>query len=585
MEGRCPVQQAQQARRRPAGKAAGSGPSLSKFKTCEDELRIDGFALFAKSLALECTELGFSYLPLTTRWYINCKFPSVKPCLESTRGDGDCAWDRNAAPCRPGGIPWLSVCVCLGALWTVSLETVAAQVLESQTAEATIARSLITAVTAPGTAPNDELGVAGIRLEGVSVFTGYSSNALPGSGFLRIGNLTSGLGSDVDYGGQATFRWSRNRLGTAFGLVYTPRYIARARFPEWNRTDHDVSLSIDTALSPRWDLAFNANAGLYGSEQFFFDPAVFRRVPNPPATLPDLVTGITAGEFSDEEIASILTGAPILDSPGGRDLDLSRTFSASAGVSARYARSSRLSINFGASASRYELLSGRRTLGSTDERLFFPGASTVGGNSGFSYRVSGRTTLGANVNVSQSFSDLVSRGTYVSERMFWSRRLSQRWSAGLQAGHGVSNLSTGGANISSNGAFHTWVAGGNVGYSGGETSLTVSANRNVGDSFGLGARTSTSTGVTWTWHPRGRLWSFDASVAGVVSPIPGYQSLSTWTSTVGHDRVLNNNTVARWEYSYGDFSSQFVGLLSNLTRHRVQFSLTWVPSRRAGTPH
>jgi len=487
-------------------------------------------------------------------------------------------WGRCRGP--SSACPGRLRALCVLVLSLAGVQAAAAQVFESRAAEDAIARSLI---EVPGQSPSgSDLVLPGIQLESVSIFSGYSSNALVGSGIPAAPGLISGIGSETDYGGQATFSWRHLAPNTSVGIRYTPRYIGRARFDEWNRFDHDLSLTVDTTPSSRWALVFNGTAALFGSEQFFFDPPVFRNVSNPPETLPDLAEGARAGEFSDEEIASILTGSPVVESEGGRDLDLSRILTTTGGMTARYSQSSRLSWNFGASLSRNQFVSGRRNLGAGDERQFLPGTRSVTGNSGFSYRASRRTSMGASFTVTRSSSNVFPEATHLTERVFWTRRFSRRWSAGVQGGHGLSRFprAAGGGAVSTE-TFQTWVAGGNVNYSGSEHSLTSSVNRTVGDSFGLGARTTTSTSVSWRWQPRGRYWSLDGRVAGMVSRVAGFNNITTWTVTIGHSRVVDNHTVVRWEYSYGDFSSQLVGLLSNLTRHRVQFSLTWTPAARS----
>src|ERR1700694_3508439 len=68
------------------------------------------------------------------------------------------------------------------------------------------------------------VSVGGFRLYGVSVFSGYSTSALPpGSGSISPTGLQE-LGGSVNYGASASFGWQHHRKATDFLLLYSLSY-------------------------------------------------------------------------------------------------------------------------------------------------------------------------------------------------------------------------------------------------------------------------------------------------------------------------------------------------------------------------
>lgn len=426
--------------------------------------------------------------------------------------------------------------------------------------------------------------VPGLRLENVELSAGYSSNGLPGARSLVGGD--SQLGSDSDFHGSATLAYRKRFRTGAFGLSYTPSRVQRSRFSQWNSTDHVLGLNVNRQLGRRWGVAMNASAANTGLEQFWFRRPTLRRVENPPTSFDELLQRVDAGEFTDEEFASILTGAPIVEDPGGRELDLGRVVSLSSGVTASYARSARNEISVGASTSRFS----SSFLTGADDRSDRPFVNDLSRHSVFarsSYRRDAATTIGfrvaGNMNDS-SFGEAVSS----SASVFLNRRLSRFWSARVEGGAGY--VSVDGANSffaragNGNGGA-TWLAGGEVNYRYGGHQFGASLRRSVGDSMGLASMSTVSAGLNWQWTNPRMPWVFSGGASYSRSDW-GAQlfdvSSTAFESTLlqgGVTRSLSATTALSTGYYFGRYDSPLRGLLTGVTVHRVQASFLWRPAQ------
>lgn len=428
--------------------------------------------------------------------------------------------------------------------------------------------------------------VPGLRLENVELTAGYSSNGLPGARNLG-GGADSQLGSDTDFRGAATLAYRKRFRTGALGLSYTPSRMQRNRFSQWNSTDHIVGLNVNRQLGRRWGLAMNASAANTGLEQFWFRQPTLRRVENPPTSFDELLQRVDAGEFTDEEFASILTGAPIVEDPGGRELDLARVTSLSSGVTASYARSARSDITFGASTSRF---SSSFVTGAND-RSNRPQVNELSRHSAFvqsTYRRDAATTMGVRVNTGlndSSFGEALSS----SATVYVNRRLSRFWSAQVEGGGGYVAVDTlnpqfARAQGGNSRGQATWVAGGQVNYRYGGHRFGSSIRRSVGDSMGLASMTTLSAGLDWQWTNPRMPWVFNGGATFMRSDWGAqvFDATSTaFESTLLQGAVtrrLTPTTALTTGYYFGRYDSPLRGLLTGVTVHRVQASFLWRPA-------
>ena len=421
--------------------------------------------------------------------------------------------------------------------------------------------------------------VPGLRLENVQLGFGYSSNGLPGARSL----YSSGLGADTDYSARATLAYRKRFRNSSFGLTYTPSRNQRYRFSEWNSTDHILGLDYDRQLGRRWGLGLNASAANTGLEQFWFRQPVYRRVENPPATFDELVQRVEAGEFTDEEFASIITGAPIVEEPGGRELELTRVNSLNAAATASYAHSARSTFSFGIGANRYEtstpFRTGDRDFAVNDLQRQFAYFETA-------YRSSASMTTGVRYNLTGNDSTF-GRSYSQSASMFVRRRLSRFWSAEVQGGGGYSSLDVDegylGRLTNVRNSIPNWTAGGSLNYRYGGHAFELFGRRQIGDSLGLSSATSVNGGLSWQWTTPRIPWVFSGGASYSRSDwgfsVVGDSSRSYETTLLqaGLSRRISPTTAFSTGYYFGRYESPFTGLLTGSTIHRVQAVFLWRP--------
>lgn len=459
--------------------------------------------------------------------------------------------------------------------------------------------------TAPGNAAANEIAaigggldrvsetlsfIPGLHLSNVSVFSGFSSN-----GISNQQNSFIDVGGDYDFGASATVAFLRNWRRTNLRLNYTPVHRRRARFGEWNSTDHRLSISSGHQLSRRWSIGSAVSAANSGLEAFWFELPVFSQVENPPASFDELFRMVEAGELTDDQFASVLTGAPVVEDEGGQGFDLSRVLNVSASANAAYAYSPRLSFSVSGSISDTRLLEdpliGRRI--SVGGRQNINGLSQASLSGSASYSLDRRTNLNTGYTQSQQLSsvfDNTMRNVYIG----FGRRFGRSWNIGANVGVGAvswgtvpggaleNSLLAGGLNLN-NPMRMTWTAGGNIGYRVRAHRFQFSAGRTAGDNFGLGSQSSMNASGGWSWSTRDSVWSAGASASYIKSMagfgLSGDNSILTRSIGGSLSRRVTSTTAVQTSYYFGEFSSPFRGLFVNNSIHRVQASFVWSPAQ------
>jgi hypothetical protein len=424
--------------------------------------------------------------------------------------------------------------------------------------------------------------IPGLRLESVTFTQGYSSNGIPS---LRgVPSVASQLGYDLDFGASAVFGWRHVGRRRMFSLVYEPSVIRRSQFSEWNSTDHNLQLLSDSRLSPRWDLRLSARGAAQNLEQFFFDPPELRRIQDVPATLEDLSNAVAAGELTDAEVAAILTGAPVVDRPARAVLDAQRVMTLGARAAATYAPSRRLKLKFGMEALRSKTIADAREQDAVSGRIYLPSAASARAEAGFSYDVSPESSVGVEVSRRRTESSL-RHANYTNAVANFEKRWGRGWSVGVQGGAGTVEGETPGVllgNAVSQSAMNSsWIAGGTLGYHGRDHSFAISGTRTTGDNLGIGSQSSVSTAAEWTWARPGAPWGvFVGGNLYKADLLGGRTTLESRQGRAGIVRRAGRYGAVVTEYSYGSVVSPFTGVLSNLSRHRVQVSFVWRPGER-----
>ncbi len=426
--------------------------------------------------------------------------------------------------------------------------------------------------------------IPGLSISSASLFAGYSSNAIPAGRLASLGALGGDLGADYDFGAQATFSYANRGRGSMFSVDYTPSRLQRVNLDQWSTTNHTLNVSASKELGAKWTTRLRANGGYNGLEQYWLEPAILHYPANPPATLDELYDAAAAGELTDEEFASVLTGAPVVDDPGGRQLDLGKVLTYGLSAGASYAYSPRWTFDFSGGISSSSLTNEPQARPGSLGAFYLRDSRREYGGASLSYRLSPRTSIAVSnaTSVARSdYADTVSTNTMGTIQQRLTRSL--RYHVGL----GVGAVDWSRAVLVSNQSNlrYTWIANGGFDYTYGAHVFSFDTSRSAGDVIGLGARTTTQAQAQWQWASRRSTWLANAGI-GIMRLSQGgggqllTRALNSDIYSAGFGRRLSASTLMRTDYYYGRYVSPYQGLFSNAEIQRLQVSLMWRPTER-----
>jgi hypothetical protein len=437
---------------------------------------------------------------------------------------------------------------------------------------------LLLASCIPGWAQSEQLNPVGRHRDGLylttaSVFSGYSSLTLPnGSGFL---STAVPLRADVNFGGEATLTWNYTGQKTNASLTYSPSYMGLIRHSEWSSLNHILSFAVNRKLGRKWNIELGLSGSAVSLSQSLFTPTVFSSVTAVGATFDDLAGAILSGELTNNQLASLLTGAPVVESPARTLIYGNRMLSTGASVSVSYAPSTRLSVHFSAVASRAQYLNDGQDPEAAQYKALVP--RTIGGNAGVgvSYKVTPRTDFGFDASVSRTLSTLQDAYTGTG-RITLGRKVSRRWFLQGYGGAGkiiplreTVQLPQG----------PQYIAGGSIGFRTRAHTFLAAADRSVSDSYAIGSARALSSTGSWTWRRRGSGWRL--STSGGWQKLVGGVDLEGWTVTGAVTRALSRETALQVSYAYMSGSSASSGVQfqqQDIAIHSMRLALMWTPA-------
>jgi len=409
----------------------------------------------------------------------------------------------------------------------------------------------------------------GLHLYGVTAYTGYTSLGLPNYNYnYLLGTVPAG--SDMQFGGAISVGLGRFRPGSSFSLVYDSSYDGLARHSEWNALNHALMLSAGRRFGRRWDLHFSAVGTASSMYQYLFAPSTLSTVAAVPASFDDLASAVLAGRFTNEQLASALTGAPVMESPDRTALYGERVLNVSSAITASYSRSDRFTVRFSGSAWRSQYLNvGNESTTGIQAAL----QRTTDGNAdvGFSYAITPRTDFGIDAGANRSisvFQDtytgtvLASIGRKIGRRWLLTGRAGPAWLHPVRQAYQVSR----GTQVAGGGSF---------GYKTYSQSILATVDRSAADMYGTMAGYTLSTGGAWLWHHPGSQWSLSSSVRQQRMRGTIYEDLDGWMVSASIYRELGLQTGVQITYTYLNDSGTFLGATSAIAVHSVRVAFLW----------
>jgi len=412
---------------------------------------------------------------------------------------------------------------------------------------------------------------SGLRFHGLTSYVGYSSIALPERGAFFWRGLR--LGGDVHFGGSATVGLARPGKAGSVSLIYTSSYTGRASYSEWNSLNHHLSFWASRKLGAKWDFSLSASGGSTNLEQFLFTPTVFQRVLDAPISFEDLASAMVNGRFTNDQLASILTGAAIIDSPAQTLIFGNRIASGSTQAALSYRPTPKLSASMAAGGSRNYRLPGDPATDALSSSYFLSDSTRIHGSAGLSYSLTPRTQIGLGAAVSRTLSPFYDAYGMTATGSI-ARKMGRQWFLRGRAGAGRMSYLRETAPASRR---PKYVTGGGLGVTTFSHTFLAGYDRTVGDTFGLGAGTSSSVSGSWQWARPGRSWTPFASAGyhrlegGSVRGVKGF------AGNVGLSKSLSRHTGLSTGYSYLWNTGRYFEAARSFSVHSVRLTFVWSP--------
>jgi hypothetical protein len=412
----------------------------------------------------------------------------------------------------------------------------------------------------------------GLHLSNISLFGGYTSVSAPGPDGYLSGAIP--VGTNQVTGAELLLRWDRTGPRGGISFSYTPSYIAVPGHSEWSAANHALSFSWNRKVH-KWDAGFALNGTTTSSSEMLFSPSVLSKVTALDLTFEDLAAAMLSGRFTNNELASILTGAPLEVSPAQSLIYGSRVMSAGASATVSYSLSSRASFHFSGGLSRFQYFNDRQGPESARNKALVPRNTSGNTNVGLSYSLTPRTNVGVDTSATRIVS-AYEDAYALTARLAIGRKMGQRW---FLNGYGGSSTTISRDKTAQLPQGAQYVAGGSVGFRMRSQTFVGAVDRTASDTYGLGAGYTLSTTGAWSWRRPGSAWTW--SLSGGWQRVGGTSSVSVAGCQVASSlsRAVSRHVSASFSYAHMTSEGGRLGVLQDLTMDAARFSLVWTPSK------
>lgn len=415
--------------------------------------------------------------------------------------------------------------------------------------------------------------VGGLRFYGATVFTGWASSANPLTAAGAQSVVTSGapvLGPDENYGVTASVGWQYHRQRTDISVMYSGSYQGLAHYSDLNAYSQSLAATFSRSLTPKWRFTLSASGQDSTLAQYLFQPST--SLAEAPSSFNDLAAAASIGQFTSNQIAAMLTGSPILQSPASNLLMGNRILSYSLQASLQYRVSSRLRFNFASfSAGGQNRNEGQAY--ALPNTIALPRSLGLNAAVGFSYSLSPRTEVGINVDGNRI--DNLNQKAYSTDvSASIGRKMGMHWF--LEARGGGSQIQVIEQSYGSP-KTRNIIGGGSIGFRTYRHSLVGSYDRNSSDTYGFAVGTIVLYAGTWMYHAPGSRWTLFSTYSQQQIRNTGFLSLSGWEAGGGLTERLSDRVSLSTQYMYLSNTGTYQGSLTNFAVHSVRMSLGWNP--------
>jgi hypothetical protein len=412
----------------------------------------------------------------------------------------------------------------------------------------------------------------GFRLYGVSAYTGYSTSALPLGLNETVPSGVEGLSGSGTYGASASFGWQHRRDRTNASLFYSGSYSGMTHYSNLNSLSHSLSLSASRQLTPKWTLTLTGSAQDGTLAEYLYQPTALSVLSQLPTTFDDLAAAFSIGQFSNSQIASMLTGASVLDSPARGLLLGDRVLSYAANVGLNYAPSSRLSIHFASFSAGGQ---NRRNGQDNIQQVVHVLPRSLGMNAGVSlaYALSPRTQVGLSVDENRVVN--IYQDAYTTNGLASiGRKMGIRWFLSVRGGGSLTRTLKTNYGIP---ASRQVIGGGSIGFRTYTQTFVASYDRSSSDTYGFAVGTNTTATGSWNWRRPGSRWTLFTSGGQHRMGGTGYAHINGWEASGGLSARMSERTTVSGQYVYFNSSGNYLGNVTSIAVHSVRITFAWSP--------
>ncbi len=380
-----------------------------------------------------------------------------------------------------------------------------------------------------------------------------------------------GINSDISVDASVTLGWSKRTARSNWSVIYAPSYAARVHYSDLSTLNQSLVLSGNRRLSTKWALNFSGSAMVSSFDQSLFSPTRFGTIPLVPVNFDDLAAAALSGKLTNDQVASLLTGAPLVASPASQLLFGNRMFSSSLQTGLSYSPSARWSAHVSLGGSRAQTLLTKLRPETIQPTLTKSTSTNVGLDAGYS--LNPRTQIGASVNAGRTFSFIQS--AYVNSwNLFVGHRIKRLF---FQASGGSGVVTPVGPHIGSKRA--TYLYSLSSGYRTRSHMLMASYNRSIMDPYGIPS-TFIDRNVSWMWNRPGATWWVQSNFSQDRLISFPFRHVDSWMWGAGFGRRLTSELAFTTQYSVGRLGSKsqvYQGVPFQLSEGGVRAALVWTP--------
>jgi hypothetical protein len=399
----------------------------------------------------------------------------------------------------------------------------------------------------------------GFHLYGISAFAGYSSSAYPTDNSNNVIAGSGRLNATVNYGASTGVGWQHTRGKNTIAARYGLTYGGSSRYQNLNALNHTFSLSASRVLTEKWTFNLSASAVDSTLVQLVYLPST-------------LDAASQSGATYDQFAAGTLNSAP-LNSPVSTSLVGDRVFTYATTATMNYSPSQRWNIHFGAVSAAGQNRSSNQNNGANQPNYYTPHTIGLNAGVGFSYALTPRTDIGADVTATRS-SNTYQSGYTTAASLQLGRKMGEHWF--LRGSAGINrNLLV--HQASGSPSMQQVIGTASLGFQLGTQTFVASYGRNGSDLFGMGIGTNTNTSGSWSWSRPGSSWGLSCSVAYRQMIGTGFATFSGWSISSSFNEAVTDTLHAVLQYVHFHSNGSYFGSTTSVSVDSIRLSLAWAP--------